>query len=327
MRLVGRLLAHPLGLFAGIIVLLAAAGVLLARSTPSATGWWVGLGLGVTGLLALPLVTLGWRHTERTRALQAREHELDAQREALLQLVSHEIRTPLTVIRGSVDTLLRRPGEVSSSAASLLEATDRAATRLEQMMEVLLAGADELGPGSSQPGPVDLGEVVRHAAATVHRTLPDRLELDLDLDVTLITVEPDLWLVLRCLLDNAARFGPTDAAITVSARHEERVVVIRITDRGPGLPRGFGERAFAAFTQADSSTARPHAGMGMGLYTARRLARRLGGELLLRDADTCGTVAELVLPVAPAVLELDAAGADPCGVSPPAAGGPRPAGP
>lgn len=327
MRRLGRLIAQPLGLSVVILALLAAAGGLLAGSAPDSAGWWLGIGLGATGLVALPPVLVGWRHTERSRALQAREQELDAQREALLQLVSHEIRTPLTVIRGSVDTLLRRPGSVPPSAASLLEATERATTRLEQMMEVLLAGADELGPGSSQPGPVDLDGVVRHAAATVHRTLPDRLDLDLDLGVTLITVEPDLWLVLRCLLDNAARFGPADAVITVSARHEERVVVIRVIDRGPGLPRGFGERAFAAFTQADSSTARPHAGIGMGLYTARRLARRLGGELVLRDGDPGGAMAELVLPVAPALLDLDAAGAARCGVTPGEAPGPHPQGP
>ena len=321
MRRAGRLIAHPLGLFIAVLALLAAAGVLLAGSAPSATGWWIGLGLGVTGLLALPLVALGWRHRDRSLALQAREFELDAQREALLQMVSHEIRTPLTVIRGSVDTLLRRPGTVSPSAASLLEATDRAAVRLEQMMEVLLAGADELGPGSSQPVAVDLGEIVRHAASTVHRTLPDRLELDLDDDLSLVTVEPDLWLVLRCLLDNAARFGPTDAPVGVSARQDEHVVVVRITDRGPGLPRGFGERAFAAFTQADSSTARPHAGIGMGLYTARRLARRLGGELVLRDGDAVGAVAELVLPVVPASLDLEAAGSPHREVTPGAAPG------
>src|SRR6056297_385483 len=242
MRRVGLFAAHPFGLLVAIIAVLIAAGGLLALSAPNGAGWWIGLLLGLAGLLALPLAHLGWRHHNRNRELQARERDLDAQREALLQLVSHEIRTPLTVIRGSVDTLLGRPGSVTPSAATLLEATDRAATRLEQMMEVLLAGADELGSGSSHPVGVDLDDIARHAAATLHRALPDRLELAIDGDVHLVTVEPDLWLALRCLLDNAARFGPPDAPITVSAVRQERMVVVRVRDRGPGLPRGFGER-------------------------------------------------------------------------------------
>lgn len=101
MRRLGRLIAQPLGLSVVILALLAAAGGLLAGSAPDSAGWWLGIGLGATGLVALPPVLVGWRHTERSRALQAREQELDAQREALLQLVSHEIRTPLTVIRAA----------------------------------------------------------------------------------------------------------------------------------------------------------------------------------------------------------------------------------
>lgn len=249
----------------------------------------------------------------RAKELSERERELARQRAALVQVVSHELRTPLTVIRGGLDTLSTRPGAVASEFEDLLRATVRSTTRLEELLGVVLAAADELGDGSSrevrperavtdidarpplEAREVELWPVVRDAAASVQADLPQRLRYRGTSDASIVTVEPELWLTLRCLLDNAVKFGPVDEAIDVSFDRSHGEVVISVRDRGPGLPEGFEKEAFAPFTPGDTSLVRPHAGLGMGLYTARRLARRLGGDVAVASrAD--GLVASVRLP-------------------------------
>ncbi len=233
--------------------------------------------------------------------LASRERQLDEQRAALVQLVSHELRTPLTVIRGSVETLQARRGSIDPELRRLVDATARATGRLEELLEVVLAATDELTGEQAHATPVDVAKLVEHAAASLHARLTRRLDLDMPEDPKLVTIEPYLWLTVRCLLDNAARFSPAEEPILVRYERVDDVGVLSLHDNGPGLPEGFDARAFEPFTQADASLVRTHHGLGMGLYTARRLTRRLGGELDLSSSDTGGVTASIRLPLVASV--------------------------
>jgi signal transduction histidine kinase len=76
--------------------------------------------------------------------------------------------------------------------------------------------------------------------------------------------------------------------------------VIAVIDAGPGIPPGQRERIFERFTQLESSDGRRGEGAGLGLYIARKLARSLGGDLVLCEPSpsTPGTRFELRLPLA-----------------------------
>ena len=84
--------------------------------------------------------------------------------------------------------------------------------------------------------------------------------------------------------------------IGVSAEAGPAGLAIRVADSGIGIPAPERERMFEPFTQADSSLGRRHAGSGLGLHLARRLAAALGGTLMLEDAEGPGIVAALRFP-------------------------------
>jgi signal transduction histidine kinase len=56
-------------------------------------------------------------------------------------------------------------------------------------------------------------------------------------------------------------------------------VLVEISDRGPGLPPSSEGRVFEPFTQVDSSNTRPHEGLGIGLFLARRIMQVHGGQI------------------------------------------------
>ncbi|MEX2550061.1 MAG: HAMP domain-containing sensor histidine kinase, partial [Nitriliruptoraceae bacterium] len=279
------------GLLAGAVAAGLSALTTVASGGQLPAAWPAqGLAFLLVGGLVGTVVGIGNDPAEQQHDLAERERELVTQRHALLQLVSHELRTPLTVIRGSVETL-RRQGAVDARFTDLLLATGRSVRRLEEMLEVMLAAVEELDTGESEQTEVHVAEIVIDAANSLQHDLPHRLRLDLDESESVVTVEPYLWLTLRCLLDNAMKFTPSREDIVVSIKRCRDTVTINLRDHGPGLPAGFEVRAFEPFTQADSGVMRAHPGIGMGLYTARRLARQLGGDVTIGTAAEGGAIA------------------------------------
>jgi signal transduction histidine kinase len=88
--------------------------------------------------------------------------------------------------------------------------------------------------------------------------------------------------IVHNLLENAARHGRgAEVAVTVSAQGDE--VSVEVSDDGPGIPAPMRSRLFERGTHRDGSP-----GRGLGLHIARRLAREMGGDLLLHADQTSG---------------------------------------
>lgn len=295
------------GAGAGVLTAVVAAvlsGPLAGSSDPLA--WSTRGGLFVLVALIVGFASTATRASvERDRETAQRERALIGQRAALVQLVSHEFRTPLTIIRGSMETLRRRNGVVAPEFRTLVDATDRSVTRLEEMVDVVLAAADELDIDDTNLTDVPVDDLIQHAAVSIRSELVDRLLLDVPAKASVVTVEPYLWLTVRCLLDNALKFSPDGEPIEVTFRRDGDDARLSLHDHGPGFPPGFEQVAFDPFTQADTSVRREFPGLGMGLYTARRLARRLGGDIEVTSRAGQGVTATVVLPQRSLVIETN----------------------
>jgi signal transduction histidine kinase len=75
-------------------------------------------------------------------------------------------------------------------------------------------------------------------------------------------------------------------------------VLFNVSDRGPGVDPEVAGRIFAAFTQADASVTRPHDGLGIGLYLARKIMAAHEGRIEFRAREGGGTTFTLAFPQA-----------------------------
>ena len=98
------------------------------------------------------------------------------------------------------------------------------------------------------------------------------------------------------LLSNAAKFTHA-GQITVSARRQNEMLVLKVTDTGIGITEEALERIFEEFQQADDSTTRRYGGTGLGLSISRRLARLLGGDLTAASSEGVGSTFTLTIPL------------------------------
>lgn len=294
----------PGGLFAGVLAgLLGGPAVFTVEGAATAYDVWVtrgaffvGVGVFVAGLVAVV------RDSQRQAvALAEQEKRLAYQRSALIQTVSHEFRTPLTILHGGIQTLDRRQDEVGERLRPLIPSLARAERRLDEMVSVVLATADAMDASQRLTAePIRLAGLVEAVTASLDR--PDatrRVVTEIGSDAELIVTVPGyLQLALRCVIDNALRFSPADRPVTVTAtRTADDTVAIGVHDEGPGIDAGFLEEAFQPFTQADPSSQRAHGGLGIGLFTARRVVERIGGSIRIDPADRhVGTSVVIVVP-------------------------------
>ncbi|MGH3443618.1 MAG: sensor histidine kinase [Nitriliruptorales bacterium] len=282
----------------GVVALAAAvlAGP-LAPGDPTVDVWLTrgAFFLGVGELVAI--FSRGMRETIRTDIdLLERERALAGQRAAVLQTVSHEFRTPLTVIRGAVTTLRRRPELLDDRLKPLVDSLDRATERLSEMVFTVLASADRLDEEAPRRlAGVKLDGVAKRVARAFDDPQASRIRTATS-DLRVVTVEPELRMILHCLVDNALKFSPPAELVEISGRRIGDQIRIEVRDHGPGLPPDAIERMFEPFVQSDSSSVRQHGGLGIGLFTARRLANRLGGDVKLLPLPEGGLIAAVELP-------------------------------
>ncbi len=231
------------------------------------------------------------------RELDELREDLDRARDQLTLLagqVGHELRTPLTAILANAEMLgaeLDARGE--DDLRWMVDATARAARRLEQMIDAMVAyarqgGVPSLGVTSVrrvfEAALTDLEPVVARTQAVV--TLGALPVLPADAD--------QLYAVAWNLLSNALRFSRPGAPphVVVSAERVDDRWRIRVVDDGVGVPEERREAMFTLFARGDR---RVDSG-GIGLAVARRLVEGHGGRIGLTASESGGTTAWFELP-------------------------------
>jgi signal transduction histidine kinase len=208
-----------------------------------------------------------------------------------LNMAAHELRTPLTVVMGYLDMLATgnlgpmtriQKEAVSTSRAKALELSDQ--------VERLLV-ASRLEGGSAVPHPptvlLDLaaavGEAVQRATARAHLA-GGEVVAAVPNEPIWVQAEPrELGVILDNLINNALTYSRPPAEVRVEVKQDEGAVV-RIIDRGIGVPEEHHTGIFEQFHRVEDPDFGYPAGTGLGLYISRRLAELQGGSLELESS-------------------------------------------
>jgi signal transduction histidine kinase len=245
--------------------------------------------------------------------------------------VSHELRTPLNAIVGFVD-LLREGvyGDLSPRQVKPVERIEASANHLRHLVDQILDLAKmAAGRLDVHAEPLDIRPFILDVASEVESLVNEKgLSLSLAMGSSLPRIRSDpthLRQILVNLLGNAIKYTDTGSIVVktrslakpaaleqglpeiVAAAQESTNLwlAVQVIDSGRGIAQADQQRVFEEFEQVDAGPRAdsPNRGTGLGLAISRRLARLLGGELLLESEPGKGSTFTLWLPageVAPA---------------------------
>ncbi|HET8895449.1 MAG TPA: GAF domain-containing protein [Gaiellaceae bacterium] len=215
--------------------------------------------------------------------------------------VSHELRTPLTSIYGFAETLLRRDvtfGE--EERRTFLGYIASESQRLTTIVDALLNVARlETGDLHLMLTPTDVRDVVGEVVESV-RDNGHEFVVQLPEEPLAAKADPEkLRQVFSILLDNALKYSPAGAKVTVGAERKHETVEVSVADEGIGIPQADQEQIFRKFYRGTDAEARAGAGgTGLGLFIARGLVAAMGGRIWVRSSEGEGSTFAFELPLA-----------------------------
>jgi signal transduction histidine kinase len=218
----------------------------------------------------------------------ARIEALVRSHQSLLANASHELRSPLARMKMALAMLTEAP---PSQRDSLKREIDTDIAELDALVEeVLLASRLDALRDLEQRDRVDLLGLAAEEAARVDATLAAPAGDDVPL---IVGDERLLRRALRNLLENAKRYGGDD--VTVELQSSSREVLLRVSDRGPGVPPALCERIFEPFYRLPGH-AEKSGGVGLGLSLVKQIAQRHGGSVRCEAREGGGSSFVLALP-------------------------------
>jgi PAS domain S-box-containing protein len=235
------------------------------------------------------------------RAGRDRAREANKAKSDFIAMMSHEVRTPLNAILGSVEVLKRTAHDRETD--EMIDLIDDAGHGLLAMVNDLLdVSKIEAGKLEISPQAVDLSALVKRTV-DFWRPQAGAKGLTLKVDTTsadgaILMVDPiRVRQILGNLISNAIKFtdaGGVETKLTALAGQDGWAeIVLSVADTGPGIPDAVAETIFAPFEQVGASASL--GGTGLGLFICRRLARLMGGDVMLERTHGPGAHFQMVM--------------------------------
>jgi two-component system, sensor histidine kinase len=229
----------------------------------------------------------------------ARAQRENRSKDEFLAMLAHELRNPLGAIQGAVHalTMMEHNGPMAQRATGIIK---RQVTHMARLVDDLLdVGRAVTGKIVLQRKPVNLAEAVKASVATLTSSVP-ATQSRIDVNVEPVWVSGDgvrLEQIVGNLISNALKFSRGDGSVRVSVARVGDDAVLRVTDRGVGIPADMLPKIFDLFVQAHHTIDRTRGGLGIGLTLVRRLAELHGGSVEAHsDGDGKGSTFIVRLP-------------------------------
>ena len=199
------------------------------------------------------------------------------------QNAAHEFRTPLAVLKTRIGLFRKKQDFAPQTTEAFLSIMESEVDRLSGMVDSLLKLTNlEQVPRSDR---IKLGELLHQAAEDVS-PLAAKKGIAILVEASPGTITGSRELLRRALfnlVENAVKYGADGGHVVLAASFQERNVLIRVEDDGPGIPEEHREKIFEPFYRVDKSRSRAMGGAGLGLPMTRAILERHGGTIWLEE--------------------------------------------
>ena len=208
---------------------------------------------------------------------------------------AHELRTPLALMQTQMELFsLEHPG-ANPETADFLKLLQEQTERMSQMTKTLL----EMSELRSVPcnDRIELAPLVEEVFADLAPLAEQReIALECEGDAAIVGSDTLMYRLVFNLVENALRYSRPGTAVSVSIDEEANRVLLRVRDRGAGIPVQYRESIFQPFFRVDKSRSREYGGVGLGLSLVWEIAALHSGTVEIEESTNEGTVMLVALP-------------------------------
>ncbi|MCR4428650.1 MAG: ATP-binding protein [Caldiserica bacterium] len=229
---------------------------------------------------------------------------LEKAKDDLLYAFSHEMKTPITSLNAAVEKIkidLKDGKLPDHRLEEFLPIFDRNLLRIQSLANNILdAQKGWKGEEQEQLSPLNLKDVVLEA---LRLELPQAITKGLEVETDLPESFPEIFgererliQVFLNLISNAIRFS-SKGKIKIFGYADLDSIKVTISDEGIGMPPEEVPLVFTPFYRPLDETRRVYAGLGLGLYVAKKILEKHGGEISLKSEQGKGTTVTVTLSI------------------------------
>lgn len=238
------------------------------------------------------------RANEKLRAL-------DTQKSEFISVVAHQMRTPLSAMKWTLTMLLKGDlGGLSLDQQTFIGKAEESNDHMISLVEDMLL-ADKLDTGRSEmvKAPVVIGEIIEqvlHDMEPKYKTKNIKVHYSgCDKEVCEVLADREkIRAVVQNLLENAGRYTPDKGSITIQVYAERDRLYVSVTDSGIGIPKDQQAYIFTKFYRARNASKMEANGSGLGLFIAKSIIVKHGGEMEFDSDEEKGTTFRFWVPKA-----------------------------
>lgn len=242
------------------------------------------------GIAIQNVALFGELQSQRASVIQINQLKDD-----LIAVLAHDFKGPLTTIIGFTE-LLEQHALEGEDAEAALRTIRQSAMRLSDLANDTLAlSRVEQGELNLAADPVNVGDIVNEAVESL--TPQRRINVTLRAQDPVVRGDPArLRQVFENIIGNAIKYSPDGAPVDVRITETDRTVRIGVHDQGIGIPSDEMKFLFERFTRASNAKRSKIKGTGLGLYLAKTLVERHGGNIQVQSKLDDGSTFTVVLP-------------------------------
>ncbi|HKB85054.1 MAG TPA: HAMP domain-containing sensor histidine kinase, partial [Ignavibacteriaceae bacterium] len=213
---------------------------------------------------------------------------------------SHELRTPLSIIKGTLEVLIRKPREVIQYEEKIrycISETDRMTRLIDQLLLLARYDTGKINPVKTE---FLFAEKIEMVLQRLNPLLEDKkISVNRDIDKNLIlNADPGMTeIILENILTNAIKYSGNESSIDIKAVRNGSGILFSVKDYGIGMTEQQIKNIFDRFYRADASRSSEAGGFGLGLAISKKLCDIQDIKINVESALDKGTNFKLHIPV------------------------------
>ncbi len=212
---------------------------------------------------------------------------------------SHELRTPLSVIKGTLEVLIRKPRDTEHYENKIrycISEVDRMSNLIEQL---LLMARYESGKQNIRISDININELIR-SVVTRNNFLLEENNIDINIEPAgEVNVKADsamLEIIFENILSNAVKYSGKGKLITIGISYDNNNTTVTLKDEGIGMTPEQTAKIFDRFYRIDESRNSKTQGNGLGLAIVKKLAFLQDIVLDIKSEKDNGTTVSVIFP-------------------------------
>lgn len=244
--------------------------------------------------LAVPQQPLEVRKVAQSfNQLLERQYRAMQREKEFIANASHELKTPLAGILGHVNLIRRHGDKHPELIGKSLKYIDQEAQRMSQLINELLILE---GHQTKKLTEINLSKIIFAEVESLQGAYQQKFITDLNPNISYRITKGDFQSLVHNLLENAAKYSPTDSTIDVLLTTDDRHIILRVADQGQGIAKENRQKVFERFYREDESHSNKVAGSGIGLSIVKMIIEKYHGKITIHDNEPVGTIFTVYLP-------------------------------